>query len=327
MGPPRGFKLHPPNRNKHIEKKIAEINKEIRRAKKKKNKEALIAKREALKAELNWNPEVRLTDEAFDGAYSRYRIDGMPTMDPETFFNRIRRSLIDLIRKETRGRSVRVQTSTWIRFRRDEDLVDLVFNSLMTNVYDLNNLDQIVLEMINNMKYQIENPTLLNSRFIFEEVLYMDIDFHQLNLMRGSSHLPLPGWLARKKAIINPKVEDQECFKWAVITASRWEEINNNPERISKLKRFEKDFNWSGIGFPVSVKDISKFEFRNRLSINLLGIEGKQIYICRKVGNYKRIINLMIISESHRKHYVAIKSLSRLLSSKIQIIREKNTFV
>ena len=29
-------KLHPPNRNKHIEKKIAEINKKIRRAKKKK---------------------------------------------------------------------------------------------------------------------------------------------------------------------------------------------------------------------------------------------------------------------------------------------------
>ena len=64
--PPRSFalgsvgalKLHLPNRNKCIEKKIAEINKKVRRAKKKKNKEALITKREALKAELNWNPEV-----------------------------------------------------------------------------------------------------------------------------------------------------------------------------------------------------------------------------------------------------------------------------
>ena len=53
MGPPRVLnygvlKLHPSNRNKRIEKKIAEINKKIRRAEKKKNKEALIAKREAL---------------------------------------------------------------------------------------------------------------------------------------------------------------------------------------------------------------------------------------------------------------------------------------
>ena len=86
----------------------------------------------------------------------------------------------------------------------------------MTNIYNLNNLDEIVLEMINNMKYQIENTALLNSRFIFEEVSYMDINIHQLNLARGSSFLPLPDWLARKKAIINPKNEDQECFKWAV---------------------------------------------------------------------------------------------------------------
>ena len=69
------------------------------------------------------------------------------------------------------------------------------------------------------------------------------------------------------------------------------------------------------MGFLVSVKDISKFEFRNRISINLLAIEGKQIYICRKGGNHERIINLTIISESNRKHYVAIKSLNRLLSS------------
>ena len=150
--------------------KIAEINKKIRRVKKKKNREALIAKREALKAELNWNPEVRLIDGVFGGAYSRYKIDGRPTMDPETFFNRIRRSLINLIRKETRGRSVRAQTSTWIRFRRDEDLVDLAFNSRITNVHKLNNLDEIPLELINHMKQQIENPALLNSRFIFQEV-------------------------------------------------------------------------------------------------------------------------------------------------------------
>ena len=211
IGPLRGFKLHPPNRNKCIEKKIAEISKKIRRAKKKKNREASITKREALKAELNWNPEVRLIDGAFGGAKSRYRIDGTPTMDPETFFNTIRRSLIDLIRKETRGRSVRAQTSTWIRFRRDEDLADLVFNSRMTSIYNLNDIEGIVFKMINHMKEQIENPALINSRFVFDEVLFMNIDLHQLNLMRGSSYLPLPDWLARKKAIINPKNKDKEC--------------------------------------------------------------------------------------------------------------------
>ena len=245
-------------------------------------------------------------------AYRRYRIDGGPRMDSDTFFNKIRRSLIELLKRESRTGAVRAQTATWIRLKKDDELVELAFNSRMINVYNLSDIDEIVDEMIGNMKFQIENPALLNSRFVFAEVLFMNIDLHQFNLMRGSSYLPLPNWLARKKAIINPKNEDKECFKWSVIAASV---RIKDPQRISKLKRFEKHFDWSGIKFPVSVKDISKFEFKNQISINLLAIEGKQIYICRKGGNYERIINLMIISENNRKHYVAIKSLSRLLSS------------
>ena len=86
----------------------------------------------------------------------------------------------------------------------------------MTSVYRGSDLDQIVDEMIAHMKTQIKNPALLNSRFRFDEVLFLDISFHRLNLTRGSSYLPLPDWLARKKEIINPQNDDEECFKWAV---------------------------------------------------------------------------------------------------------------
>ena len=75
----------------------------------------------------------------------------------------------------------------------------------MTNVYNLSDLDEIVNEMITHMKENIKNTALLNSRFVFDEVLFTNVDSHQLNLMRGSSYFPLPNWLARKKAIINPK--------------------------------------------------------------------------------------------------------------------------
>ena len=233
-------KLHPPNTNNCIEKKIAEINKKTRRAKKKKNREALIAKGEALKAELNWNPGPSLLEGAFGRAYRRYRIDGGPRMDLDTFFNRIRRSSIELLKRESRTGAVRAQTTIWIRLKKDDELVELAFNSRMMNVYNLSDIDEIVDEMINHMKEQIKKPALLNSRFVFDEVLFTNVDFRQLNLTRGFSYFPLPNWLVKKKATINPKNKDKECFKWAVIAASRWEEINNNPERISKLKRFKK---------------------------------------------------------------------------------------
>ena len=96
----------------------------------------------------------------------------------------------------------------------------------------------------------------------------------------------------------------------------RWEEIGRDPQKISKFKSFEDDFDWTGIGFPVSFRDIKKFESKNQISVSILAEEYKQIYICRKGGNYEHIANLMLITEGNHKHYVAIKSLSRLLSSK-----------
>ena len=177
----------------------------------------------------------RLLEGAFGGAYRRYRMDGIMRMDPDTFFSRVRKFLIELLAKESRMGAIRSQAMAWIRFRKDGELVELAFNSRMVNVYNLSDMNEIVNEMIAHMKQQIENPALSDSKFVFDEVLHMDVDFHQLNLMRGSSYLPLPDWLAKKKAIINPKNADRECFKWVIIAALRWEEKGNNPERISKL--------------------------------------------------------------------------------------------
>ena len=114
----------------------------------------------------------------------------------------------------------------------------------------------------------------------------MNIDFHRLNLMRGSSYIPLPEWLARKGAIINPKNSDMECFKWAVIAAMKWIEIGDHPKRISKLRRYEDDFDWDGIKFPASTRDIKRFESRNEITINILALEHKKSYICRRGKEY-----------------------------------------
>ena len=91
----------------------------------------------------------------------------------------------------------------------------------MICVYRGSEPDQIVDGMIANMKFQIENPVLLNNRFVFDEVLYLDINFHQLNLTRRSSYLPLPDFIAKRKAMINPQHRDEECFKWAIMAADK----------------------------------------------------------------------------------------------------------
>ena len=175
--------------------------------------------------DLNWGP--KQLDGAFGGAYRCYWIDGIDGMDVDTFSARSRKFLIELLSRETINRVVRSQATTWIRFVKDAvEQVELAFNSRMLAVYNLSDMDEIVSAMIEHMKQQIENSALRDRKFVFDRIVHMDVNCHRLNLTRGSSYIPLPDWLAKNKAIINPKNSDLECFKWAVIAAMRWEEID-----------------------------------------------------------------------------------------------------
>ena len=111
-------------------------------------------------------------DQAFGGAYRSYRVNGRSKIDVDTFFNRIRKELIGLIKRELKTRTLaRIQRTAWIRFIRDgpprdpgeahdeegQERVELAFKSLMTSVYRGSETDQIVDGMIDNMKFQIES--------------------------------------------------------------------------------------------------------------------------------------------------------------------------
>ena len=56
----------------------------------------------------------------------------------------------------------------------------------------------------------------------------------------------------------------------------------------------------------------------------MLAVEDK--HICRKGGDYNCIVNLMLITENNRKHYVAINSLSRLPSKQNSKHKEAQHF-
>ena len=139
----------------------------------------------------------------------------------------------------------------------------------------------------------------------------------------------LPRWLGNKRAIINPKNKnDEECFKWAVIAALHHEEIKSRPERFSNLTRFEDNYDWDGLEFPLPIKGIREFEKRNDISVNVLGvdvivntsgIEENKVYPLRrsKYESGRKVVNLLLIADGdvdedskavYRRHYTEIKS-------------------
>ena len=60
----------------------------------------------------------------------------------------------------------------------------------------------------------------------------------------GSSYIPLPAFLAAKKAIISLKNENDECFKWAITRALN--PVENHLERIDK--KTSRNINGSQLG-------------------------------------------------------------------------------
>ena len=70
--------------------------------------------------------------------------------------------------------------------------------------------------------------------------------------------MKLPEWIAGKKAVINPKNEDEECFKWAVTAALHYEEIKKDHQRISRLRPYEDQYNWNGLEFSLAIQKIGK---------------------------------------------------------------------
>ena len=106
-------------------------------------------------------------------------------------------------------------------------------------------------------------------------------------------------------------------FLWCVLRALNPKD--DHPDRLDKkLMDKENTLDMEGICYPVSLKDINKFEKQNpTISITVLGYERKGSYPLTNSTNMDRDYNiiLMLIEEEGVKHYCLVKNLSRLLSS------------
>ena len=159
------------------------------------------------------------------------------------------------------------------------------------------------------------------SSYIFDKVDLLEYHLHKISLNRGSSYINFPEWLKNKKATINPKnTKDNNCFQYAITVALNHQNIDNHPQRISKLKPFVNNYNWKDIEFPLLSKDWRKFEQNNKtIALNTLYIpcNAKQIrpaYISKY--NHKRVnqVNLLMITDNNNNdnnnnnwHYLAVK--------------------
>ena len=143
------------------------------------------------------------------------------------------------------------------------------------------------------------------------------IENHYINIvnyspLKGSSYIKLPQEL-KNRGLINLQNEDNECFRWCHIRHLNPQ--GKDPQRIKKTdKTFICQLDYSGIEFPVTVKQINKIEKQNNICINLFGYEEKQpfpIYISKE--KHQDHMELLLITEGENKHYVLINEFNKFM--------------
>ena len=197
-----------------------------------------------------------------------------------------------------------------------------------------NDTSDIINELIESFLsyYRMEEQILGGgSNYVFDSVDILGIHFHDIKLKRGKSYIKSPDWISSRKATINPKnTKDNKCFQYSITLALNHSEINNHPERISKIKSHIHKYNWKDINFPAGIKDWEKFERNNNnVALNILYApankdEIKIAYKSKYNGKLKNQAGLLMITGNEQQdteekwHYIALKSEKLMIDIKNQ---------
>ena len=143
-----------------------------------------------------------------------------------------------------------------------------------------------------------------------------------------------------RKGLINIKNKDQKCFLWCHVR-----HINpskEHPERIRKIdknlvkhitnpeeirdedKEFISHLDYDRIKFSVQQKDFSKIEVKNNICINVFGYEDEFVFpIHVSDQKFKGSIDLLLLNDDDKSHYVYIKDFNRFMFHKTKSKNKK----
>ena len=179
---------------------------------------------------------------------------------------------------------------------------------------------KVVTDAIRDILNKLSFYQLHGSGWYFKEVLYLEIHTYEFNPIRGSSYIPLPDWIMRKKAITSIRNKDNKCFIWSILRYLH--PLPKYDSSLKDLRPYEKELKIpSGFKFPVKVSDITKFENVNPHlpGINVFSVNDRNVIYPLRMAfkDPNKTIDLFLYEENGKCHYSLIKNFSRLVRSQI----------
>ena len=257
---------------------------------------------------------------AFNNYVNQYVIDGNDYNDALVFLSDAKPSIINVL-DSNRG----IKTILYLKCIMAQETTggivrqEFAFHSAIKLILENTDVSEVYNEMVDEIETSIQRvESAQGSGWYLESIINLTLHTAKWDPLNAGSYMELPPYLKNKGAIINMKNQDEECFKWCVLRALNPK--NNHPERVDKdLKSKQDTLNMKGIKYPVSLRDIDRFETLNpTISITVLGYDETDKVYPLRVSDYtgsEHDIILMLIKDGENSHYCLVNNISALLAS------------
>ena len=179
----------------------------------------------------------------------KYVIDGKPKIFPLEYFAEKATQIKEFLRNH---RNIKVRMILVCIMELEEGVENGKINTRSERKVYLLNVKDILSQMIKEILEKISTFQRNGSGWYFKEVSSLEIDIVDYKPIKGSSYIPLPDFIMKKKSIINIQNKDNKCFLWSILRYLL--PIEMNEVRLTDIRKYENDLNFKGIDFPVKLR-------------------------------------------------------------------------
>ena len=259
---------------------------------------------------------------AFNNYIDQYVINGTDVYDGISFLTEAKPSIINVL-DSNRGIKAILYLNCLMHRQTTTGVIKekFAFHSAIKLILENTDVEKVFNEMMEEIETAIQKAeNAEGSGWTLLKILNITLHTAKWDPLNAGSYMELPEYLKNKKAIINMKNQDDKCFLWCVLRVLNPK--NNHPERVDKdLINKQDTLNMEGIRYPVSLRDIDRFEKLNpNISITVLGYDEKEKVYPLRVSEYtgcEHDITLLLIKDEENAHYCLINNISALLSSQL----------
>jgi len=207
------------------------------------------------------------------------------------------------------------------RFVKDAEIIaEPVFNLKANIISNAAQTYRVLSSCTAEFQDRIENFMDQSSQWIFQRIIGLTVHIIKYKPIVGSSYFDLSADLNATKSLINVQNKDQECFKWAVLSALH--PVDKDANRLSKYNAYKDELQFGDIPFPMTVDRVEEFETMNEISVHVFEYNGTAeekitiAYKSKSVYRYEKHVNLLLVTnpEDGNTHYVSIKNFSGLFN-------------